>query len=65
MRPGPETFERKSDADKALVMIEALMASGSWTDPERREVKLEDYGRRGSCSGLAFGLAPSTCTGGS
>src|SRR6204780_4484784 len=43
IRSGPETFERKSDADKALVLVEAQMSSGSWTDPERGKVKLEDY----------------------
>ena len=43
MRTGPETYERKSDADRALVMIEAQMRSGEWTDPERTKVKLGDY----------------------
>ena len=43
MWPGPSTFERKGDADKALVLIEAQMSSGSWTDPERGKVKLEEY----------------------
>jgi integrase len=42
-RTGPETYERKSDAEKALVIIEAQMASGEWTDPERGKVKLGDY----------------------
>ena len=44
MRTGPETYERKSDADRALVMIEAQIRSGKWTDPERGKVKLGDYG---------------------
>ena len=44
MRTGPETYERKSDADRALVMIEAQIRSGEWTDPERGKVKLGDYG---------------------
>jgi integrase len=43
IRTGPETYERKSDAEKALVIIEAQMASGSWTDPERGKIKLGDY----------------------
>ncbi|HEY6315285.1 MAG TPA: tyrosine-type recombinase/integrase [Streptosporangiaceae bacterium] len=43
MRTGPDTYERKSDADRALVMIEAQIRSGEWTDPERRKVKLGDY----------------------
>jgi integrase len=40
---GPETFERKSDAEKALVLIEAQMSSGNWINPEGGKVKLEDY----------------------
>jgi Phage integrase, N-terminal SAM-like domain len=44
MRTGPETYERKSDADRALVMVEAQSRSGDWTDPERGKVKLGDYG---------------------
>jgi hypothetical protein len=43
MRTGPETYERKSDADRALVMIEAQIRSGEWTDPERGKVKLGEY----------------------
>jgi hypothetical protein len=43
MHTGPETFERKSDADKALVLIEAQISAGNWTNPERGKVKLEDY----------------------
>lgn len=43
MRTGPETYERKSDAERALVLIEAQIASGDWTDPERAKVKLGDY----------------------
>ena len=44
MRTGPETYERKSDADRALVMIEAQIRSGEWTDPERGKARLGDYG---------------------
>jgi integrase len=40
---GPETFERKSDADKALVLIEAQISAGNWTNPEGGKAKLEDY----------------------
>ena len=43
IRTGPETYERKSDAERALVIIEGQMASGSWTDPERGRIKLGDY----------------------
>jgi integrase len=43
MRTGPETYDRKTDADRALVLIEAQIASGEWTDPERGKTKLGDY----------------------
>jgi integrase len=43
MRTGPETYARKADADRALVMIEAQITSGEWTDPDRGKVKLGDY----------------------
>ena len=43
MHTGPETFERKSDAERALVLIEAQISAGNWTNPERGKVKLEDY----------------------
>ena len=42
-RYAPETFERKSDAERALVLIEAQMSAGNWTDPARGKVKLADY----------------------
>jgi len=43
LRTGPETYARKTDADNALVIIEAQLTSGDWTDPERGKVKLGDY----------------------
>jgi integrase len=43
MRTGPDTYERKSDAERALTLIEAEMMAGEWTDPERGKVKLGDY----------------------
>jgi integrase len=42
-RSAPETFERKTDADKALSLIEAQIVRGEWTDPDRAKVKLSDY----------------------
>lgn len=42
-RNAPETYERKGDADKALSLIEAQIARGEWTDPDRGKVKLADY----------------------
>jgi integrase len=43
MRSGEETYARKGDAETALVMIEAQMRAGQWTDPDRGKVKLGDY----------------------
>ena len=43
IRTGPETYERKGEADKALVLIEAQLSSGNWTDPDRGKVKLSAY----------------------
>jgi hypothetical protein len=42
-RYAAETFEREADADRALVLIEAQIVRGEWTDPERGRVKLADY----------------------
>ena len=42
-RYAPETFERKGDAERALVLIEAQISAGNWTDPARGKVKLADY----------------------
>jgi Phage integrase, N-terminal SAM-like domain len=44
MRTRPETYERKSDTDRALVMIEAQIRPGEWTDHERGKVTIGDYG---------------------
>jgi integrase len=43
IRTGRETYERKGDADRALVAIEGQLMSGDWTDPERGKIKLGDY----------------------
>ena len=43
IRTGTETYERRGDADRALVLIEAQIHAGEWTDPERGKVKLADY----------------------
>ncbi len=45
LRSHPQTFERKADAERALVLIEAQMLSGDWTDPQRGKAKLGDYAR--------------------
>ena len=43
MRTGPETYERKSDAERALSLIEAQMISGEWAASDRSKIKLQDY----------------------
>jgi hypothetical protein len=43
MRTGRETYARKGDAERALVLIEAQMSAGEWIDPERARFRLGDY----------------------
>src|SRR5262249_57703629 len=43
IRAGSETYERKSDAERALALIEAQMISGEWADSDRSKIKLENY----------------------
>ncbi len=42
-RTGTETYDRKGDAQKALVLVEASMASGEWTDPNRGKILVANY----------------------
>lgn len=51
MRSAPETFTRKTDAERYLSLVEAQMMRGEWADPVRGKVRLEDYAR--TCSPLA------------
>ncbi|MGC4852260.1 tyrosine-type recombinase/integrase [Micromonospora sp. DT4] len=46
MRNAPETYARKSDADRYLTLVEAQIARHEWTDPTRAKIKLADYARR-------------------
>jgi hypothetical protein len=46
MRTGLETYERKSDGERALSLIEAQHGAQEWTDPVRGKVKLQDYAER-------------------
>lgn len=46
MRSAPETFHRKSDAQRYLTIVEAQMAHGDWMDPQRAKVRLRDYAER-------------------
>lgn len=43
MRSGSNTYAGKSDAEKALTLIEAAMMAGEWTDPDGGKAKLSDY----------------------
>jgi integrase len=43
MRPLEGTYERKSDAEKALSLTEAQMTTGEWIDPARAKVALKEY----------------------
>jgi integrase len=43
LRSHAVTFARKTDADRALALIEAEIAEGAWTDPDRAKIKLADY----------------------
>ncbi len=43
MRSAPQTFQRKSEAQRYLTIVEAQMARGEWMDPQRARVRLRDY----------------------
>jgi integrase len=43
MRNGTRTYARKSDADRALTLVESQILTGEWTDPELARVRLKDY----------------------
>ena len=45
-RYGPDTFERKSDAERFLALIEVQIYHGEWADPELGKVELRDYAER-------------------
>lgn len=46
MRVGPQTYERKSDAERALALIEAQLSRGEWTDPVKAAIRVRDYAER-------------------
>ncbi|GIG89201.1 tyrosine-type recombinase/integrase [Plantactinospora endophytica] len=46
LRPAPETFARKSEAERYLVLVESQIARREWTDPERSKIKLGEYAAR-------------------
>ncbi|GGM50956.1 tyrosine recombinase XerC [Dactylosporangium sucinum] len=44
LRPAPQTFERKKDAESWLSRKETDIARGDWLDPDAGKVRLGDYG---------------------
>ncbi|MFC6085794.1 tyrosine-type recombinase/integrase [Sphaerisporangium aureirubrum] len=44
-RTGDTTFATRTHADRALIIIEAQLIAGEWTDPQRGKVLLGDYAR--------------------
>lgn len=46
MRPAPETFERRRDADRWLAEIEYDIVKGEWRDPNRGEQLVTDFAAR-------------------
>ncbi|MGW7481533.1 tyrosine-type recombinase/integrase [Nonomuraea muscovyensis] len=45
LHTGATTYPTKTDADRALTLIEAQMISGEWTDPDRGKIQLAEYAR--------------------
>jgi integrase len=45
-RSGDETFARKAEAERYLILIEAQMARREWIDPDRGKIRLQDYAER-------------------
>jgi hypothetical protein len=46
LRSATQTFARKSDAERYLVMVKGQLARGEWIDSERGKVLLDDYAAR-------------------
>lgn len=46
LRPGPETFATKGEAERFLTLLEAQMLRREWIDPERGKVELGAYAAR-------------------
>jgi integrase len=45
-RNAPQTFTAKGEAGRWLTMVESEIIRGSWTDPERGKMRLDEYSRR-------------------
>jgi integrase len=41
----PDTFERKTDAERFLALVEVQLGSGDWANPAQAKVRLGDYAR--------------------
>jgi integrase len=41
----PETFERKSDAERFLALVEVQLGTGDWANPVKARIRLGDYAR--------------------
>src|SRR4051794_31089212 len=46
LRSAPNTFARKSEAERYLTLVEAQLVRGEWIDPERGTVLLSAYADR-------------------
>lgn len=57
LRPAPETFETKREADGFLVQVQADQARGDWIDPAAGEISFGEYAARWIDE---RGLAPTT-----
>lgn len=57
LRPAPDTFETKRDAEAFLVQIQAVQMRGDWLDPTAGDVLFADYATRWIAE---RGLAPTT-----
>jgi hypothetical protein len=62
IRTAPETYARKQDAERHLVLVETQMMRQEWTDPARAKVSIERTRSAGSPSGRTSGRGPWSCT---
>lgn len=46
VRSHPETFVRKGDATRMLTVLEGQLIHGTWTDPDRARIRLDEYAER-------------------
>lgn len=46
LRPAPETFRTKTDAEQWLVRAEAKIMDGQWIDPEAGKTTVDEWGKR-------------------